>query len=72
MRECGIKVVVDFLDILAVVAVVTGQAVEPLLQNWVVGIPQSQGEAKGLLLVTKTGQSVFASAVRLGSGMVVR
>src|SRR5262245_51564948 len=58
-----VQVVVIFLDILAMIPLIAGQAVEPLFQNRIAAIPKSQGEAQALMIVGDAGDSVLSPAV---------
>ena len=69
---CAVQVEVVFLDVLAVVAFGAGQAVQPLLEDRVVPVPQRQGEAQVLGAVADPGQAVLVPAVRPAAGIVVR
>ena len=61
-----------FLDVLAVVALRPGQPEEPLLEDGVAPIPQSEPQAQPLLDVAEAGQAVLTPPVRPGPGVVVR
>ena len=67
----GIKVVVNLLHILAVVALPVGQPEQPLLQDWITAVPQGQGQAQALLVVADAGQAILAPAVGPAAGMVM-
>jgi len=71
----GVEVVVDLLDVLAVVALGVGQAEEPLLEDRVLAVPEGQGQAELALLVADAGDAVLAPTVgpapRLVVGQVV-
>ena len=72
MRRRTIEEVVEFLDVLAMIALGVGEAEQTLLQNRVVLVPQSEADAPKQLVVGETGQSVLAPAVGAAAGMVVR
>jgi hypothetical protein len=61
-----------FLYVLAMVALLTGQAEGPLLQDRVVLVPQGQRQAQPLLDVAEPGQAVLPPPVGAGSGVIVR
>jgi hypothetical protein len=67
-----VLVPVIFLDVLAVVAGVTGQAEHPLLENGVLAVPQRERETERLLLVTDAGHPVLIPAEHAGPGMIMR
>ena len=75
VRRRAIQIEVVLLDVLAVITLAVGQAEEALLEDRVLAVPQSQGEAKSLLLIGDAGQAVFPPAVgtraRLVMGEVV-
>src|SRR6202034_2513642 len=60
------------LDVLTVIALLTGQAERPLLEDRVVSVPQGQRQAQPLFDVAEPGQPVLAPPVRAGPGVVVR
>jgi hypothetical protein len=51
----GIEIVVDLLDVLAVVAFLVGQAEQALFQDWVAAVPQRERQAQQLPVVGKAG-----------------
>ena len=67
-----VEVVVDLLDVLAVVALRPGQPEEPLLEDGIGAVPQRQGEAQPAAVVADAEQAVLAPAVRARTGVVVR
>ena len=67
----SIEVVVDFLDVLAVVALRVGQPEEALLEDGILAVPQGQGEAQELVVVAESGNAVLAPAIGAASRMVV-
>src|SRR5262249_17325739 len=60
-----------FFDVLAMVALGTGQAEQTFLENGVAAIPKGQGEAKPALAVGHAKQAVLAPAVSPAAGLVV-
>src|ERR1022692_4091722 len=74
LRVAGQRVQVPpvFLDVLAVIALRSGQAERALLQDRVGAVPQCQPQAQPLLDVAEPGQPVLASAVGTGAGVLVR
>ena len=72
MRRRGVEVVVELLDVLAVVALGVGQAEQPLLEDRVAAVPQRQGEAEQALGVADAGDAVLAPAIGPAAGVVVR
>ena len=68
----GVEVVIKLLDVLAVIALLVRQPKEPLFQDGIFAIPQSDGEAKCFFFVAETGNPVLAPAIGAAAGMVVR
>ena len=64
VRRRGVEVVVQFLHVLAVVAVLVWQAEESLLQDRVLPVPERKREAEELHVVADAGEAVFAPAIR--------
>ena len=60
------------LDVLSVIPFVAVEPEEPLFQDRVGAVPESQAEAEELAVVAEAGQSVLVPAVDAGAGMVVR
>src|SRR5262249_55304723 len=67
----GIKVVVQFFDVLAVIALPIRQAKQPLLEDRITAIPQGNREAQQLTVIGKAGNAVFAPTVGAAAGMVM-
>src|SRR5262249_53621792 len=67
----GVEVIVQLLDVLAVVALGVGEAEEPFLEDGVAAVPQGEGEAEPALAVADAQQPVLAPAVGPATGMVV-
>src|SRR5713226_4429793 len=72
MRRRGIEIVVDFLDVLAVITLAVGQTEEAFLENRVTAVPQREGQTEPLLVVADAGEPVLAPAIRAAAGMVMR
>ena len=72
MAREGVEVPPVLLGVLAVVALVSGQAEDPLLQDRVAAVPEREREAEPLLDVRETGQPVLAPAIRARARVVVR
>ena len=72
MRRRIVEVIVQFLNVFAVVAFVARQPEQPLFQDRVFPIPEGNGEAQPLFLIGNTRDAIFAPAVGPRSGVVVR
>src|SRR5262249_14332502 len=68
----GVEVVIQLLDVFAVVALGVAQAEQALLEDRVVPVPQGEGQAKELIPVAQAGEAVLAPAVGAAAGLVVR
>jgi hypothetical protein len=68
----GIEVVVALLHVLAVVALVSAEAEQALLEDAVVAVPEGGGEAKAAAAVAPALQAVLTPAVGATAGLVVR
>ncbi len=60
-----------FLYVFAMIALTVGQPEQPLLQDWVFPVPQSQREAKLLTVVGNAAQAVFAPSICTRSRLIV-
>ena len=67
----GIEVVITFLHVLAVVALVSAEAEEALLEDRVVAVPQGGRETQAALAVGPALQAVLAPAVGAAARVVV-
>ena len=67
-----VEVVVDLLDVLAVVALLIGQAEQAFLEDAVAPVPQGQGQAQAAALVADPRQPVLAPPIGTGAGLLVR
>ena len=72
MRRRRVQVVVELLDVFAVISLAVGQPEKSLLQNRIALIPQRQGQAQNLVVVGKSRDTVFAPAIRAAAGVIVR
>src|SRR5262249_21651391 len=67
-----VDVVIELLDVLAVVALAAGQSEEPLLEDRVGAVPHRDREAQALVAIADPGDAVLVPAVGARSGVVVR
>src|SRR5215813_7654195 len=72
MRGRGVEVVVVFLDVLAVISFVAGQAEQALLENRIAPVPQRQRKAQPLVIIGDAAQPVLAPAIGARPRMIVR
>src|SRR5512147_2391509 len=72
MRRRRVEVEVVLLHVLAVVALVAGEAEEALLEDRVAAVPHRQREADELVAVADAGDAVLAPAIGARAGVVVR
>src|SRR5260370_36165806 len=66
------EVVIELLDVLAVVAFGVGEPEQPFLQDRVAAVPQCQTEAEQQLVVAKAADPVLAPAIGTGARLIVR
>ena len=71
MRGCRIEVVIQLLDVLAVVALRIGQPEEALFEDRVAAIPQHQREAQPLQLIAEARNAVLSPAEGPAASCVV-
>ena len=71
MRRRGIEVVVQLLDVLAMISLGIGQAKQPLLENRIAAVPQGQRQTEMLLIVADARQAVLAPAIGAAAGLFV-
>jgi hypothetical protein len=72
MRRRAVEVVVELLDVLAVIALGIGQPEQPLFEDRVAAVPQRQTQAQQQLVVAKAADPVFPPAISPAAGVVVR
>ena len=63
VRRQRIGVMVDFLDVLAVVALAIAEAEQAFLEEGVVAVPQGKAEAPAHAGIAEPGQAVLAPAI---------
>jgi hypothetical protein len=63
VRRRRVEIPVELLDVLAVIALRTGEAEEPLLEVRVPFVPERQRQAEELAVVGQAGEAVLAPAV---------
>jgi hypothetical protein len=72
VRRRGVEVVVQLLDVLAVVALGVGQAEEAFLEDGVAAVPQGERQAQALAVVADAGEAVLPPAIGPAARQVVR
>src|SRR6266481_5808433 len=72
MRRRRIQVVVEFLDVLAVIAFAVGQAEKPLLEDGITFVPQGEREAQRLFGVGESGDAVLTPSIGAAACVIVR
>src|SRR5213080_3895359 len=66
-----IEIVVELLDVLAVIALGIGEAKQPLFQDRIAAVPQREREAEQLAVVAKAGDAILAPAIGASARLVV-
>ncbi len=72
MGRGAVEIVVELLDVLAVVALGIGQPEEALLQDRVAAVPQSEPKAQQQLIVAKPADPILAPAIGPAARVVMR
>ncbi len=68
----GVQIEIALLDILAVVALIAGEAEEPLFEDRILAIPKAKSKADELVTIAEAADAVFAPAIGAGVGMLER
>ncbi len=66
-----VKVEVQLLDVLAVVALGAGEPEQALLEDGILLVPQGEGEAEALVVVAPAQEPVLAPPVGARAGVIV-
>jgi hypothetical protein len=72
MRGRGIQIIVQFLDILAVIALMTCYAEQPLFQNRILAVPKGEGKADALVIIRDARNTILAPPICAGTRLLVR
>ena len=72
VRRRRVEIIVQLLDVLAMVALVSSHAKKTLLQDTVLAVPQREREAESLMIVGYARDTVLAPAVDSRAGVLVR
>src|SRR5580704_880986 len=71
MARHSIEIVIEFLDVLAVVALLIGETEQALLQDWVLAVPKGKRKTKQLAVIAEAGDAILAPAIGTAARMVV-
>ncbi len=72
MRGRRVEIVVQLLDILAMVPLVSSNTKETLLEDAILSVPEREREAETLMVVGDTTETVLAPAVDTRTRMLMR
>src|SRR5258708_33696456 len=72
VRGCRVEVKVIFLDVLAMIALISRKAKKPFFQNGVASIPQRQPETDHLVAVADPAEAVLSPTIRARTLVGVR
>ena len=73
VRGRGVEVIVQLLDVFAVIAFGVGQPEQPFLEDRVLAVPQRQRQAEGIaVVVAESGDAVLAPTIGAAARVVVR
>ena len=68
----GVKVIIEFLHILAVIPFMASDTVETFLDDRILAVPERKSKAKALVIIADTSNSILSPPVCARSGMSVR
>src|SRR5258708_5669192 len=71
MRRCGVEVVVEFLNVFAVITLTVREAEKPLFQNRILPVPECQTQTETLIVVAQAGNAIFAPTIGTAARLVV-
>src|SRR5206468_4215344 len=71
VRRGRVEEVVALLDVLAVIALGTSEAEQPLLQDRIAAVPERQREADARLAIADAEEPVLAPAIRAAARVIV-
>jgi hypothetical protein len=72
MRRRRVQVPPVLLDVLAVVALVTGEAERPFLQDRVAAVPERERQTQELVVVANAAEPVLTPSIRARARVIVR
>jgi len=70
---CGrvVEVEIALLNVFAMIALFAVQSEEPLLEDGIAAIPQSQSKAEALVAVADAGKAILVPAIDTRAGVLV-
>src|SRR6185503_15675014 len=68
----ALRVLIELLHVLVVIAFAVGQSEQPLLQNRIAAVPQRQRQTQSLLVIAESSEAVFTPAINAAARMIVR
>ena len=71
MGRRAVEVIIVFLDVFAVIAFAIRQAEQPLLEDRVLAVPQSNGKTQPLVVVAEAGEAVLTPVIGARASLVV-
>ncbi len=71
MTRCRIQIIIELFAILAVIPLVTAEAIQSLFKDGVFAVPQSGGKAQSPASVRPAIESIFAPAVNSATCLIV-
>src|SRR5207302_6032113 len=71
-RRRGVEVIIELLDVLAVIAFGPAEAKQALFQDRIDAVPQRRREAQPALAIADAEQAVLAPAIRAAARVIVR
>src|SRR5262249_53509082 len=72
MRGRAVEVVIELLDVLAVVSLLSGEPEEPLLDDRIAAVPEGNGEAEPLPAIGNPGDAILIPAISARARVIVR
>src|SRR5262249_43800284 len=72
MCRRAVEIEVILFNVFAVIALTSGDAKQPLLENGIFSIPQGESKTDHLMTVGDAGNAVFIPAVRFRASVIMR
>ena len=67
----SVEIIIELLDVLAVIALRVGKAEKPLLEDRILAVPEREPEAEKLAVVAEAGDRILAPAIGAAACLVV-